>query len=71
MRGAKLIVPKVLVLFLHCCSLTYLRDLYSPWELLPAVFYQRDRMLSKVSNAVLMAISITPVQNLRHLANTI
>lgn len=31
-----------------CCSLTYLRDLYSPWELLPAVFHQRDRMLSKV-----------------------
>lgn len=29
-------------------SLAYLRGLYSPQELLPAVLHQRDRMLSKV-----------------------
>lgn len=45
------------------CSLTYLRDLYSPWELLPAVFYQRDRMLSKVRLGSPFSASLQPVQS--------
>eukprot|EP00775_Hariotina_reticulata_P012680 gene12680-12809_t len=36
-------------------SLAFLRGLYSPWELLTAVFHQRDRMLSKVLVEVLSA----------------
>lgn len=43
-------VPEVLSLVRRFVidSLAYLRGLYSPGELLPAVLHQRDRMLSKV-----------------------
>jgi hypothetical protein len=42
-------VPEVLELCRQFVvdSLAFLRGLYSPWELLTAVFHQRDRMLSK------------------------